>query len=59
MQGSSGDEDRQNKLMGMVGGSEWEGESGTDGEQHEHIHTNLCGNLLDDSGNSNQGSVTI
>ena len=62
MQGSNGDTDIENTLMGMGGGEEEEGEM--NGESSKEAYTLLYvkqivnGNFLYDSENSNQGSVT-
>ena len=59
--GQHGDFDIENRLMDMVGW-EKEGESGTNGESNTEtlpcVKYMTNGNLLYDSGNSNQGSIT-
>ena len=56
----SGDTDLENRLMDTVQGEEEEG--GMYGERNTETYVTMCkianGNLLYDSGNSNQGSVT-
>ena len=62
LQGSNGDADIENRLMGKGWGEEQEGE--TTGESIMEAYTLPCvtqisnGNLLYDSGNSNWSSVT-
>jgi len=62
LQGSNGDADIEKSLMDT--GSGEEGEGGTKGESNMEAYTLpygkqvTNGNLLYDSGNSNQGSVT-
>ena len=61
--GQQGDEDIENRLMTMGGGEEGEGEM--NGESSKEAYTLpyvkqiANGNLLYESGNSNQGSITI
>ena len=59
---NNGDTDIENRLTDMVGEGE-EGEGRMYGESKMNIYISICKtdhhNLLYDSGNSNQGSVTI
>ena len=57
LQGSNGNEDIENRLMDMGGGEEGEGEM--NGESSKEAYARPYGNLLHESGNSNQGSITI
>ena len=61
LKGSNWDTDIENRLTDKGGGEEGEGDTE---EEHGKMYTNICridssGNFLYDSGNSNQGSVTM